>query len=94
MGVADKKTFTVVNHRVEKIDALALACGTAQFTDDVDIRGLLTGRILFSPHAHARIKSIDTRAAKKVPGVLAVLTLERYVDIVEVTGSSPVTPTI
>jgi len=73
-NVSDKREFTVVNHRVEKIDALGLACGTAQFTDDVDVKGLLTGRILFSPHAHARIKKIDTSAAKKVPGVLAVLT--------------------
>ncbi|MBI5209062.1 MAG: molybdopterin-dependent oxidoreductase [Elusimicrobia bacterium] len=76
MGVSEKRDFTVVNHRVEKVDALALACGTAQFTDDIDVRGLLTGRLLYSPHAHARIKSIDTREAKKVPGVLAVLTHE------------------
>ncbi|MBI5623016.1 MAG: molybdopterin-dependent oxidoreductase [Elusimicrobia bacterium] len=76
MNVADKKDFTVVNQRVDKIDSLALACGTAQFTDDVDIRGLLTGRLLYSPHAHARIKRIDTRAAKAVPGVVAVLTHE------------------
>ena len=76
MSVADKRDFTVVNHRVEKIDALALACGTAQFTDDVDVRGLLTGRLLYSPHAHARILRIDTAAARKVPGVLAVLTHE------------------
>ena len=76
MSVSDKRDFTVVNHRVDKIDSLALACGTAQFTDDVDIRGLLTGRLLYSPHAHARIKRIDTRAARKVAGVLAVLTHE------------------
>ncbi|MFA6318507.1 MAG: molybdopterin cofactor-binding domain-containing protein [Elusimicrobiota bacterium] len=76
MNVSDKKDFTVVNHSVEKIDALALACGTSQFTDDVDIRGMLVGRLLYSPHAHARIKRIDTRAAKAVPGVLAVLTHE------------------
>ncbi len=75
-NIAEKRDFTVVNHRVDKIDSLALACGTAQFTDDVDIRGLLTGRLLYSPHAHARIKKIDTREAKKVPGVLAVLTHE------------------
>ncbi|MBI5882216.1 MAG: molybdopterin-dependent oxidoreductase [Elusimicrobia bacterium] len=74
--VSDKRDFTVVNHRVEKIDAIALACGTAQFTDDIDIRGLLVGRVLYSPHAHARIRKIDTREAKKVPGVLAVLTHE------------------
>ncbi|MDD5656466.1 MAG: molybdopterin-dependent oxidoreductase [Elusimicrobia bacterium] len=76
MKVEDKRDFTVVNHSVEKVDALALACGTARFTDDVDIRGLLTGRLLYSPHAHARIRRIDTAKARKVPGVLAVLTHE------------------
>ncbi|MBI5242216.1 MAG: molybdopterin-dependent oxidoreductase [Elusimicrobia bacterium] len=73
-NVSDKRRFSVVNHRVEKIDAMGLACGTAQFTDDVDIPGLLSGKVLYSPHAHARIKSIDASAARKVPGVLAVLT--------------------
>ena len=73
-NLSEKKTFCVVNQRVDKIDALGMACGTAQFTDDVDIPGLLTGRILYSPHAHARIVDIDVSAAKKVPGVLAVLT--------------------
>ncbi|MFH1619353.1 MAG: molybdopterin cofactor-binding domain-containing protein [bacterium] len=66
--------FKVVNHRVDKIDSLALACGTAEFTDDIEIKGLLYGKILWSPHAHARIKKIDVSAAEKVPGVKAVLT--------------------
>lgn len=69
-----KNDFKVVNKRVDKIDSLALACGTAEFADDVDIKGLLTGKILWSPHAHARIKNIDTAAAEKVRGVRAVLT--------------------
>ena len=63
-----------VNHRVQKVDALGLACGTGQYTDDIEVPGLLIGKVLYSPHAHARIKSIDTKAAAKVPGVFAVLT--------------------
>lgn len=59
---------------MNKIDSLALACGTAEFTDDIEIKGLLTGKILWSPHAHARIRNIDTSKAEKVPGVRAVLT--------------------
>lgn len=70
----ETKDFKVVNQRVDKIDALGMACGTAEFTDDIEIKGLLFGKILWSPHAHARIKSIDTSAAEKVPGVHAVLT--------------------
>ncbi len=38
------------------------------------MQGLLYGKVLRSPHAHARIKSIDTSAAEKLPGVKAVVT--------------------
>src|SRR3989339_553301 len=69
-----KSDFKVVNQRVDKTDSLSMACGTAEFTDDIVIKGLLVGKIMWSPHAHARIKKIDTSAAEKVPGVKAVLT--------------------
>jgi len=69
----ETKNFKVVNQRVDKIDALGLACGTAQFADDIDIPGLLVGKFLYSPHAHALITDIDISAAEKVPGVKAVL---------------------
>ena len=70
----DTKNLKVVNQRVLKMDSLGLACGEPVFTDDVDINGMLCGRILWSPCAHARITKIDTREAEKVPGVKAVLT--------------------
>ena len=66
--------FKVVNQRVYKLDALGMACGTAEFADDWNPPHMLIGKLLYSPHAHARIKKIDTSAAEKVPGVLAVLT--------------------
>jgi len=50
--------------------------GTARFTFDVAIEGLLHLKVLRSPHAHARIVSIDTVAALALPGVHAVLTYE------------------
>jgi putative selenate reductase molybdopterin-binding subunit len=59
-----------------KVDAVKLALGKPAFTDDIDLRGLLHARVLYSPHAHARIASIDTGAAKALPGVAAVLTWE------------------
>ncbi|PYC87355.1 aldehyde oxidase [Streptomyces tateyamensis] len=48
--------------------------GTARYTFDVEVEGLLHLKLLRSPHPHARIRSIDTSAALRVPGVVAVLT--------------------
>ncbi len=48
--------------------------GRARYTLDVAVAGLLTMKLLRSPHAHARVVAIDTRAALAVPGVYAVLT--------------------
>ncbi|MFJ8294980.1 molybdopterin-dependent oxidoreductase [Streptomyces sp. NPDC094447] len=50
--------------------------GTARYTFDVEVPGLLHMKLLRSPHPHARILSIDTAAALRVPGVHAVLTHE------------------
>ena len=48
--------------------------GKGNYVDDVMLPGTVYGDFVRSPHAHARIKSIDTEAAKAVPGVIAVLT--------------------
>ncbi|WKE68464.1 molybdopterin-dependent oxidoreductase [Streptomyces sp. WP-1] len=50
--------------------------GTARYTFDIDVPGLLHMKLLRSPHAHARVTAIDTAAALRVPGVHAVLTHE------------------
>ncbi|MFI1658847.1 molybdopterin-dependent oxidoreductase [Streptomyces sp. NPDC020472] len=50
--------------------------GTARYTFDVEVPGLLHMKLLRSPHPHARIVAIDTTAALRVPGVVAVLTHE------------------
>ncbi|MFE0777048.1 molybdopterin-dependent oxidoreductase [Streptomyces sp. NPDC058861] len=50
--------------------------GTARYTFDVEVPGLLHMKLLRSPHPHARIVAIDTAAALRVPGVVAVLTHE------------------
>src|SRR5712691_8753985 len=51
-----------------------LITGKARYTDDFQLPGMLHMVVVRSPHAHARIKSIDTSAAKKVEGVVAVYT--------------------
>ena len=45
---------------------------------DYRLPGMLFGRILRSPHAHARIRSIDTSKAEKLPGVKAVITAKIF----------------
>ena len=59
-----------------KVDAIKLAQGKPAFTADVEMRGMLHAKVLHSPHAHARITSIDARKARELPGVAAVLTHE------------------
>src|SRR6266567_4398578 len=48
--------------------------GTGRFVDDVHVPGMLHAAVLRSPHAHARLVSIDTKRARDLPGVHAVLT--------------------
>ena len=50
----------VFGHSVRKVDGVKLVTGGAAFTDDIILLGMLYGKILPSPHAHARIKHIDT----------------------------------
>ena len=55
--------------------------GRARYGADINLPGLLYGKILRSPHAHARIKSIDTSKAEALPGVRAVVTYKDFVQI-------------
>jgi xanthine dehydrogenase YagR molybdenum-binding subunit len=68
--------LSVVGTAVPRVDGPAKVTGTAQYTYDVNLRGMLHGRILRCPHAHARIRSIDAARAARLPGVKAVLTFE------------------
>jgi putative selenate reductase molybdopterin-binding subunit len=68
------ETYQTVGKPEKKVDAVKLVQGKPAFTADMDMRGMLYARVLRSPHAHARIKSIDTSKAKALDGVAAVLT--------------------
>jgi CO/xanthine dehydrogenase Mo-binding subunit len=65
--------FRVIGKPNRKIDALAKATGAAIYTDDIQLPGMLHAKILRSPHAHARIVSIDTSRAEALEGVHGVL---------------------
>jgi len=59
----------VVGKAETKVDAIKLAKGNPAFTDDVAVQGMLYAKVLYSPHAHARIVSIDDTKARTLPGV-------------------------
>jgi carbon-monoxide dehydrogenase large subunit len=59
---------------VKRVEDQRLITGNGRYTDDISLPGQAHGFVLRSPMAHARIRSIDTSAAAKAPGVLAVIT--------------------
>lgn len=65
-----------VNQPVVKKDAYALLSGKPVYCDDLAPADCLVIKLLRSPHAHARIKSIDTSVAKRIPGIEAIYTYE------------------
>lgn len=69
-------TLQQVGRPAQKVDARKLVQGKPAFTDDVEFRGMLVGKLLLSPHPHALIKRIDASRARALPGVHAVLTHE------------------
>ena len=72
--VLSQQEYKVVGTRPTRHDAQDKVTGRAHYSADVHPAGLLQGRVLRSPHAHARIVSINTDKAKALPGVRAVAT--------------------
>ena len=66
--------LSVIGRRQKRLDGFEKVSGRSVFTDDVRLPGMLHGKVLRSPHARARIISIDTSAAESLPGVKVVLT--------------------
>lgn len=69
-----KTEFKVIGQRVERPDGIDKVTGKALYGADLTAPGMLVGRILRSPHAHARIVKIETSAAEALPGVKAIVT--------------------
>ncbi len=72
--VLSQKDFNTVGTRPIRHDGYDKVTGKAQYSADIDLPGLLHGKVLRSPHAHAIIKSINTTKANNYPGVVAVIT--------------------
>ena len=63
-----------IGQPVRRVEDPRLVTGAGRYSDDINLPNQVHGFVLRSPHAHARIRGIDTSAAKAAPGVLAILT--------------------
>ena len=67
-----QETRRLLGKRISRIDGRDKAMGRAKYASDLNKPGLLFGALLTSPHAHAKVVSVDTSAAKSINGVTAV----------------------
>src|SRR5574341_1857542 len=74
--MAKAENFSVVGHRVNRVEGYEKVTGEARYVADIVLPGMLVGRILRSPYPHARINRIDTSKAERVRGVKAIVTAE------------------
>jgi len=73
VDISDQE-FNVVGTRPIRHDGNDKVTGRARYSADMSLPRMLVGKVLRSPHAHAKIKSINTSKAEALPGVLAVVT--------------------
>src|SRR6266576_142868 len=76
IGRDKSRPYKYIGAPLPKVDAYAKVTGRALYADDIMLPRMLYGRLLRSPHPHARIIAIDRHLALELPGVLAVITGE------------------
>jgi CO/xanthine dehydrogenase Mo-binding subunit len=74
MAAPAKPSYKVIGTRPLRPDGIDKVTGRAQYGNDIKLPGMIQGRVLRSPHAHANIKRIDTTKAAALPGVKAIVT--------------------
>ena len=79
----DGGKYRVIGTRPIRHDGVDKVTGAAVYGGDVRLPGMLYGKVLRSPHAHARILSIDTSRAMQLDGVRAVATADDLVETVD-----------
>src|SRR5215467_9018849 len=62
----------VIGTSPKRLDGPAKSTGRAKYSSDVNLKGMLHGAYVTSPHPHARVTAVDTSEAEKMPGVKAV----------------------
>jgi 4-hydroxybenzoyl-CoA reductase subunit alpha len=78
MASTAPRDYRLIGTKIPYVEGPLKVTGRAEYTDDIQRSGMLVGRLLRSPHPHARIRSIDVTEARAQPGVFAVLTGEKY----------------
>ncbi|MCI4317423.1 MAG: 4-hydroxybenzoyl-CoA reductase subunit alpha, partial [Thermoplasmata archaeon] len=74
----EPKEYRLLGRKIPYIEGPLKVTGRAEYTDDIKRPGMLVGRLLRSPWAHARLRKVDVSEARAMPGVYAVLTGEKY----------------
>src|SRR3954471_7840009 len=78
-----KTKYSVIGQRPIRHDGADKVTGKAVYTADLALPNMAHGKIVRSPHAHARIKNIDASEALQMPGVLAVVTHDDFPELAE-----------
>ncbi|MBI4329899.1 MAG: xanthine dehydrogenase family protein molybdopterin-binding subunit [Chloroflexi bacterium] len=84
--------LSIIGKRLPRFGAIDIVTGTARFTQDTYLPGMLHGMVLCSPHAHADIVRIETSQAEALPGVRGVITykdVEQFPDAISAPGAEP-----
>ena len=81
MQALTERKLKIVGTRPLRPDGVDKVTGRAKFGADIHLPNMLIGKVLRSPHAHARIRSIDTHKARALPGVKAVITSADFADL-------------
>lgn len=66
----EERRFDVVNHETPRLESFEKALGSGKYTDDLSVPGMVYAELVRSPYSHAKVLSIDTSEAEKVPGYL------------------------
>jgi carbon-monoxide dehydrogenase large subunit len=72
---------SLIGQSIPRVEDAPLLRGRGCFVDDVQLPDLLSASFVRSPHAHAAIRAIDTQAARELPGIHAVLTLDNLTKV-------------
>ena len=75
-----ERDFSIIGTSVQRVDGAEKVTGKARYTGDLVVPGMIEGKFLRSPYAHARILSIDTRQAEALLRMVAVITRKDWTD--------------